>query len=186
MGATADRRGHWAAPTRADLVLAAGAAVVLALLATTVLVVEPGAGPVSRGIALQPDAAGAETPPEPPAPPPPHDGSFEHVAPPVEPPTYTRIAGVARVSASAQAGDRTRLQPACDYAWAPRVRMDDGTPAVVSVPGVVSGLVVANDRATWHCDYSYRAAVRTDSSAYPAQVQVPGGTGARPFGPYGF
>lgn len=160
MGATPDRRPRWATP--ADAVVAAGAAVVLALLTAAFFVVEPGNGPSIRSVALQPDEAPAQAPTEEfGAAPPAVFGLPDAAAPLVQAPAYTRVAGVARVSAFGPAGGGTRLRPVCDYAWAPQVRLDDGAPAVVSVPGVLSGLVVVNGRATWNCDYTYRADVRT-------------------------
>lgn len=151
--------------TPADAVVAAGAAVVLSLLAAAFLVVEPGNGPSVRGIVLQPDEARAEPQADAFAAPAVPLGATDPAAPLAQPPAYTRVTGVARVSAFGPAGGGTRPQPVCDYEWAPQVRLDDGAPAVVSVPGVLSGLVVANDRATWNCDYTYRADIRGDESA---------------------
>lgn len=149
-------------PTPADAVVAAGAATVLALLTASFFVVEPGNGPLVRSIALPDDTRAEPQADTFAAPPPAPLGATNEAAAAVQPPRYTRLTGVARVPAWGPAGGGTGPQPACDYAWAPYVRLDDGTPAEVSVPGVLSGLVVVNDRATWNCDFTYRADVRED------------------------
>ncbi len=151
-------------PTPVDAVVIAGAIAVAGILTTAFFVVDATPSSSTTGFVLAPIEPEAQPP----------VAGLPQLAPgpvadpaPSRDPTpalrFTTVAGTARVEAWDDALD-SGLPPACGHDWAPQVQLENPVgpglvPATVQVPGVLSGLVIHDDEATWTCSYSYRADV---------------------------